>query len=411
VRAVGALDGVTVLELAAQYAGPFGPALLADLGARVIKIEPFEGDTMRQIPFIAAKTTQGKESIAIDLKAPEGREIVHRLVAHADLLMHNYRPGVPERLGIDYATLKAINPQLVYLYAGAYGADGPYCRMPAYHPIAGAICGNAVQQAGAGYPPPPEADLSFEALKAASLRLSRANEGNPDPNSAMVVGTALLTGLLARERHGIGQEMRTTMLCSNAYAMSDDWIRFPGKAPRRTVDADLYGLGALYRLYDAAEGWVFLACLTDREWQNLCAGLEAPDLAADARFRDAASRGENDAALAERLATLFRRRPADAWEAALTARGVGCVRADGPTFSRFFGSDPSVREVGFIADVVHPEFGPHWRHGNTVHLSRTPGRLGPGTLPGEHSRAILAALGYDDAAIAALRERRVVNYP
>jgi crotonobetainyl-CoA:carnitine CoA-transferase CaiB-like acyl-CoA transferase len=193
------LSDLVVLELAGMYAAPFGPALLADLGLRVIKVEPLEGDPMRQrMPYIWPKTTQGKESIAVDLKTPEGRKILHQLVERANILMHNYRPGVPERLGMDYPTLKAINPNLVYHYAGSYGADGPYAHLPAYHPTPGAICGNAVQQAGEGYPPPPEADLTFTELKRASLRLSKANEGNPDPSSAMVVGTAMLLGLLAR---------------------------------------------------------------------------------------------------------------------------------------------------------------------------------------------------------------------
>ena len=123
-----------------------------------------------------------------------GSGVSFGLVERADVLMHNFRPGVPERLGVDWPTLSAINPWLVYLYAGAYGADGPYSRLPGYHPIPGAICGNAVQQAGAGGLPGPDAPLSLEALKRASLHLGRANEGNPDANSAMLVGTAMMLG-------------------------------------------------------------------------------------------------------------------------------------------------------------------------------------------------------------------------
>ena len=240
-----ALSGVTVLELAAMYAAPFGANLLADLGARVIKLEPLEGDAMRLLGALGIKTIQGKESIAVDLKAPEGQKIVRQLVERADLLMHNYRPGVPERLGIDYPRLRDVNPNLVYLYAAAYGPDGPYAALPAYHPTAGAVAGNAIYQAGEGFPPPPDRELDMEERKDVSARLGRSNEGNPDPNGALVVGTALTLGLLARERHGVGQEMVTTMLCSNAYAMSDDWIRYEWKPARRLVDADLHGPSAL----------------------------------------------------------------------------------------------------------------------------------------------------------------------
>ena len=122
--------------------------MLSDFGARVIKIEPLGGEPGRVLPF--DKTFLGKESICVDIKAPEGRAIVHKLAAKADMFLHNYRPGVPEKLGIDYGSLAAHNPQLIYVYAGAYGKDGPYAKMPAYHPIAGAICGNAARQAGVG---------------------------------------------------------------------------------------------------------------------------------------------------------------------------------------------------------------------------------------------------------------------
>ena len=119
------LQGVTVLELAAWIATPMATALLAELGARVIKIEPLEGDPLRGYGPVGLKCVQGKESIALDLKTTEGRDIVHRLVGRADALVHNYRPGVPERLGIDDATLRAINPALIYLYAASYGSTGP----------------------------------------------------------------------------------------------------------------------------------------------------------------------------------------------------------------------------------------------------------------------------------------------
>ncbi len=402
---------VTALELAVQYAAPYAPTLLADMGMRVIKIEPLTGDTVRAIPALAAKTLLGRESIAIDLKRKEGQEIVHRLAKNADLLMHNYRPDVPSRLGIDYETLKKINPRLVYLYAGAYGSSGPYSAMPAYHPISGAICGNAIQQAGEGYPPPKDAKLSLAEIREISMRLSRANEGNPDANSCVVVATAMMLGLLARERHGIGQEMLTTMLCANAYCMSDNWIRYPGKPARKRVDSDLYGLSALYRLYQAKEGWVFLAVVTNTEWRDLCAGIGEPTLATDKRFADAKSRGANDAALAERLSAVFLTRTADEWESRLTGKNVGCVRADGGGVGAFFDSDPHAKENGFTSPTVNPEHGPMWRHANNVSLSLVPPVLRRAVKIGEHTRPIMREVGYTDQEITSLKANGVVTYP
>ncbi len=147
------LSGVTVLEMATWIATPMAAALLAELGARVIKIEPFEGDPMRLSGPAGLKCVQGKESIILDLKAAEGRQIVHRLAERADVVVHNYRPGVPERLGIDYKTLRALNPRLVYLYAASYGSTGPMSARPAFHVTAGAVCGGALAQSGVGVAP------------------------------------------------------------------------------------------------------------------------------------------------------------------------------------------------------------------------------------------------------------------
>jgi len=403
----GPLADVVVIEAAAMYAAPFGPSLLADLGARVIKVEPLEGDLMRKNGFLGFKAVQDKESIALDLKQPEAQAIVRKLVERADLFMHNYRPGVPERLGIGYEALRAANPELVYLYAGAYGVDGPYARLPAYHPIAGAVCGNAVLQAGAGYPPPPGAELDMAETRAASRRLINANEGNPDVNAALVVGTGLMLGLTARDNHGLGQSILTTMLAANAYAMSDDWIRYPGKPARPTVDAELNGTGPLYRLYRTADGWVFLAVTNDEEWRRLAASPAGARLRGEARFADETARDRNAAALAEALGATFAERAADAWEESLLGAGVACVRADRWGYAQFLHADPHPRENGYRADVRHSELGPHWRPAPTVTLSRTPAKVGAACRIGEHTRPILAELGYSAAQIDDLAARKV----
>ena len=230
-----ALEGVIVVDLADWLAGGLGPTLVADLGARVIKVERISGDPLRG-PVATAMlgvTVQGKESLAVDLKTSEGQEIVHKLAAKADLFVHNYRPGVPEKLGIDYETLAAINPDLVYLYASAYGESGPYASRPAYNPIPDAVCGAHRVQAGTATPPTPETSLSIEEMREVSRRLGRADRaGGGDPNSGLGVATALLLGLYVRERTGQTDKMLTTMLCSNAFANSDDFISYEGKPSR-----------------------------------------------------------------------------------------------------------------------------------------------------------------------------------
>ncbi|HEX7094700.1 MAG TPA: CoA transferase, partial [Acidimicrobiales bacterium] len=281
------LDGVVILEAATMIATPWSTAVLADLGARVIKIEPLGGEPGRALPFL--KMLHGKESITVDIKSPAGREVVHELVRRADAFVHNYRPGVPEKLGIDAGTLRRVNPDLVYVYAGAYGSDGPYVRMPGYHPTAGAIAGNAALQAGET-----AFDLStVEGRKAESLHRFRANEGHPDPVTGMVVAAALLMGLVARVRTGVAQDITCSMLGANAYLMSDDWIRYRGAPERPRLDAEMLGTGPLERLYRARDGWVLVCAPTQPEWQRLCAVLGAERLAADPRFATAEARREN----------------------------------------------------------------------------------------------------------------------
>src|SRR5207248_9414524 len=131
-------------------------------GARVIKIEPLEGDPMRRYGPAGLKCVQGKESITLDLKTADGRDIVHRLVERADVFVHNYRPGVPERLGIDDATLRALNPRLIYLYAASYGSTGPMSGRPAFHVTAGAVCGGALAQSGGDGAPAPHVELTTD---------------------------------------------------------------------------------------------------------------------------------------------------------------------------------------------------------------------------------------------------------
>jgi crotonobetainyl-CoA:carnitine CoA-transferase CaiB-like acyl-CoA transferase len=416
------LEGLTVLEFGLFYAAPFGPAILADYGARVIKIEPKTGEPMRHImPFPdagAVKSLQGKESVVVDLATPEGREVVHELARRADVVMMSYRAGVAEKYAVDHATLSALNPDLVYLNAPGYGTDGPCGRKPAFAPTIGAGTGLGALQAGPSIPH--RADLTLDEIKQASLRLGLAAQapGNADGFSALGVGTALLLGIVARERTGRGQQMLTSMLCTTAYALSQDCIEYEGRGEAPRPDAELYGLSALYRLYEASDGWVFLAAPQQREWEALCAALSDRsthagaasriDLDDDPRFADDAARRANDAALGEALAAILRTRPAADWERDLAAADVGCAEVAKGPIARATMCDPITRDAGLLTEVEHPSFGRHRRLAPLASLSLTPGEGRPACLFGQHTEAVLRELGYDDGAIEKLEADGVV---
>lgn len=406
------LAGITVLEFASIIATPLGCAMLADLGARVIKIEPMGGDPGRRVGGAMAaglgeiKYNVGKNSICIDLKSPQGREILDKLLPKADLIAHNFRPGVPDKLGFGYERARSFNPKVVWLSANGYDPKSPGAERPCSHPIAGAQCGGALFQAGAGMPPKGAADIP--ALIEAARRLMRANEVNPDPNTSLLVATGALLGLFTAERFGIGQRVNVNMMLANVYANFDDAVRYQGKPQRAQVDADLYGLHALYRLYPCAESWVFLAVEGDAEFKTLCHAMGLAALADDTRFGDAKTRLANDAALAAQLSAVFLSTDADTWEIRLSNAGVGCVRADGGVAGDFWLRNPHVQANGYTLACDHLRYGRYVRHGSLLNFSDSPVRCGAGTLAGQHTDALLRELGYDEAAIAQLRVDKVV---
>ena len=402
------LHGVTVLEVATVIAAPLATTFLTDLGARVIKVEGLRGDPYR---FLApggtagVKTHAGKQSICVDLKTAAGRAIVRELALRADVLVHNLRPGAPERLGLGYAELSALHPGLVWVAVTGYGPDAPGAARPSMHPVPGAVMGGAAYQAGSALQ---RRCTSADEIREVSRQLMRANESNPDPNTAVVVASATLLALLARQRHGLGQAVYVNMLVANAWANGDDFLDYPGKPPRRTLDDSLLGLGACYRLYRARSGWVFLALTTDAEWQRFCEAAERPDLARDARFATLRSRREHDAVLAEQLAAWLATRSADEWQALLLVARVGCVRADGPTLGSFLAHDPHVSENGFTPECTHARFGPHRRWGPLVSVGGLAPAYAAGALAGDHTDALLAELGYSAGEIERLRKDQIV---
>ena len=408
------LDGILVVDFSTFFATPFGSALLADLGARVIKVEPPEGEVSRYTAgrMLFFKTTAGKESIGVNLKTPQGQEIVHRLLRRADVVMHNFRPGVAERLGIGYEQARQLNPGVVYHYGASYGDSGPYSYKPAMHPIAGALGGGAIQQMPPSKLHANDAELPMDALKQKAWRLQNANEGNPDVNAALGLGSSLLLGLRAAEELGVGQYQLTTMIASNLYANADGAVRGPGIPRRQQPDGELLGQGPLYRLYRTSDdAWVFLAAPFEHEWRALCAELGREEWLADPRFESLEARAEHGDALAAALSEAFLARSAAEWERDLAGRDVACVRADAANVAEFAVNEETNRELGFTVRVSHPTFGEYWRHGPIVTLDSAPSTIRAACEPGEHTRQILAELGYAPAEIERLRDAGIVGWP
>jgi crotonobetainyl-CoA:carnitine CoA-transferase CaiB-like acyl-CoA transferase len=408
------LEGITVLELAVLYAAPFGSTLLTDLGARVIKVEAPEGDPIRpMMPFpevAGVKVMQGKESICIDIGTPEGLELVYQLAERSNLVLQGFRAGVAKRIGVDAASLHARNPRLVYLNAPGYGVDGPYGNRPAYAPSIGAATG--IASANVGSSVPEHAAMTMAEIQRGARLLSRGGtttNAQADGLSADGVATALLLGLVARQRNGEGQEMLSTMLSTCAHAMIEHVIDYEGNPGPAVADDELRGLGALYRVYDASDGWVFLAAPAEHEWSPLCAALARHvSLGTDERFADEASRRVNDAELADVLADVFARRSKDDWERELLAADVGCVSVTTDSVEVMLSREDFGWASGYLTEVEHPTFDRHVRFAPNVRFSRSTTQAKPGQLAGQSTDAVLMELGLDAAAIADLRARKIV---
>ena len=394
----GPLEGITVVEAGYYYATPFATALLAELGARVIKVEPVRGDPYRLLgrgggdPVAAlghnnmVRAMQGKESIAIDLKDPRGREVVHRLVERADLFVHSFRGSVPEALGIDAATLRALNPKLVYQYAASYGSTGPHARQPAIDPVIAAFAGQTAHQTGEGNPP---------------LR-----ESGADPVAAAGHALAMALGLFAAHRTGEGQDVESSMIVSNIYLNYEDALSYRGKPDRPAVDPRQLGIGPTHRLYECASSTTGAALPhgnPDPRWVMVVADDD------ETVARLLGSVGVADA-LEETLAAAFLERPAQEWEARLLAAGVGCIVADAASHFAFLYEDPQAQATGMMTTTSHPDLGGTYsRYAPVLELSDTPARPLPFCVLGEHSTALLVEHGFSEAEAASLVADGVVG--
>ncbi|HVW41106.1 MAG TPA: CoA transferase [Amycolatopsis sp.] len=407
------LAGVTVLELGTFYAAPFGSTMLTDLGARVIKIEPTTGEPMRVMqPFPEAgalKVLQGKESVAVDLASPEAGEILERIAGTADLVLCSFRAGVAERLGVGAKDLLARHPDLFYLDAPGYGVDGPYGHRPAFAPTMSAGAGLVMRTAATLVAQDHTDDLAV--LRGRSLQLSAAGTSSatqPDGIAAFAVATTLALGAYLRSRGVAGQHALTTMLNSCAHALCEDAIEYAGRPAAPTPDPEGFGYGPLYRLYETAEGWVFLAAPTPRDWAVLTAQPGFAGLAGDPRFADAAARAGHAGALTAALSGVFATRPAADWERDLLAADLGCVVADTRTPEENYLGEFG-RRHGYLATVHSPILEDYPRVGPLIGLSRSATTATAGCTLGEHTEAVLREHGYDEATIADFAARGVIT--
>lgn len=408
------LSGVTILDLATIQAGPYGTALLADLGARVIKIDATdrrldEGRRSTAQAMADARTYAGKECLQVDLQTPEGQAIVHKLIAKADVLVHNYRLGVPERLQIDWQTCRQLNPRLVHVWMGTYGEHGAHARRPGAHPIPGAVMGGAMRQMGRGMPPPPDQVMDLEEIVEATRWIMKSNWG-PDQNTSPAIATGVLLALRARDLTGKGQPVHVTMLNANAWANADEYYDYANRPPIAMPDAEIHGLHALYRLYRCREGWVFLGCLFQDEWETFCRTVQREDLLADRRFTTRETRLAHDEALIAEISAIFAGRTAAEWEELLSKADIGCVRADEALEGEFYADHPHAKANALSVEVEHPSIGKYLRYGGLVEFSLTPGLYRTAAQIGQHTKPLLRELGYDDQDIEDLGRRGIVQW-
>ncbi len=409
-----ALEGVTIVEFGYFYAMPFGVTMAGALGARVIKVENLDGDPMRWSfgppEWGSLKTMEGKESICLDLRSDAGRRIMHELIRRADVFVQGFRPGVDQRLGVDYQTATALNPRLVYVHGAGYGSSGPYAHRPIYAGTAASGAGSVHRQAA--YWLDPELNKSLDAMSAQAVVAPRMrNLTDGDANAAVNVLSAILFGLRHQQRTGEGQFVATSMLGGNALAYADDFNRYVNKPPVRQADPEQFGLEATYRLYQAREGWVFLGLTNQTEWQAFTRLAGRADLGVDPRFATVADRQVHDAELASELEALFRDRNAADWESLLTPDHVGCVRVTERSQAETMVSDGNLRAMGLVAEIDHPVFGPLLRYGPPARLSATPGRVAAACTMAQHTAAILTELGYTEDEIAKLAAESFIRLP
>jgi formyl-CoA transferase/CoA:oxalate CoA-transferase len=390
----GPLDGLVVLDLTRVLSGPYCTMLLGDMGARVIKVEqPGHGDDTRAWgpPFIGTESAyflsinRNKESLTLDLKRPEARGVIERLLDRADIIVENFRPGAMDRLGLDHASLAERWPRLVYCSISGFGQTGPRRDHPGYDAVIQAEGGLMSITGGTDGPP------------------YRLGVAIADIVSGMFAAQGITLALLARARTGRGQLVDVGMLDSTAALLTYQAAIYfaTGHAPPRL--GNRHPTIVPYETFQTSDGDLVLAVGNDELWRRLCEVLALPDVAADVRFATNQERVRNYEALRPLLAERLRTQSREDWLAALTTAGVPCgsVRDVSEVLR-----DPQLDARGMVATVEHAAIGAVQVLGIPIKLSDTRGtvRTAPPML-GQHTDRILRFdLGFSEAEIARLRQ-------
>ena len=393
------LDGVRVVDMAQMLAGGYGSMLLGDLGAEVLKIEPIEvGDRTRLLgpPFVEGESAyfmsinRNKKSVALDVTKEQGRQILYNLVRVSDVVFHNFRPGVMEKLKCDYNTLKGINPRVIYCGLTGYGETGPYRDYPAFDLAIQAVSGAMSITGESGRPP---------------VRM-----GIPmgDLAGSLFAAFAISAALYAREVTGEGRKIELSLMDCNVslltyvgqYYLMDGQVPGPIGSGHQSV--------VPYQAFATQDIYIVVAVFVEKFWQAFCRVLGIEELIDDPRFCDNDHRRDNREELVPILEEIFRTRPGEEWLQLLREAQVPC----GPinTLDRLF-ADPQVTARRMVVEIDHPKVGRFRSIGNPVKTPPMPeGPFEPPPLHGQHTDEVLRELlGYSAERIAQLREDGVIG--
>jgi crotonobetainyl-CoA:carnitine CoA-transferase CaiB-like acyl-CoA transferase len=393
----GVLDGIRVVDLTRNIAGPYCAMILGDLGAEVIKVErPGGGDDTRgwrppqwngiSTTFLAFN--RNKKSIAVDLDAEEGRDVVRRLAGRSDVFLQSFRPGSLARRRLDYASLSRDNPRLVYCTMTGFGGTGPLRDRPGYDPVVQAYSGIMSLTGEPGGRP------------------LRTGPSIVDNGTGMWAALGVVCALLARERTGRGAHVETSLLETGVTWVAYYLLAYLGTGTLPRPVGTTAAMIAPYESFTTREGYLQVAAGNDRIFARLCDVLGLPELPADPRFATNADRVPRRDELHEILEARFLTNTAARWEEALLARGIPCSRVR--TLADV-AADPQVAALNLLPPIPHPEI-PGF---SMVDLpfsidGRRAGRLEPPPAVGQHTDEVLDEAGYSAPEIAALRGRGTV---
>jgi len=392
---MGPLDGIRVTDLSIGQMGPAATALLADMGAEVVKIESRHGDPGRGVELqpngVSAfflTHNRGKKSLTLNLRHAEGREVALRLAARSDVFVQSWTPGVIERLGLDYESVRKQNPAVIYASATGFGPRGPRARLPAMDMVAQGIGGLMMANAG------PEGGDPMAVGPTVA-----------DQTGAFLLACGILLALFHRQRTGQGQKVDVSLL--GGMVALQGWhiahYLLTGKMP--LMSSERTQRSPLFTYYRARDGWFTIAIIDPRQWPALCRIVGAPELETDARFAETQARNERAAELIALLDERFAREPREHWLRLLEAEGIPCGTVQG---YQELARDEQVLANDYIVEAEDPRLGRIRMPGVPIQLSESPGRLGPAPELGQHTEEVLQELGYSWDEIARLREARTI---